>query len=61
VPALVIVGACDRLTPPAAARRLAERLAGARLVCVPRAGHNVMLEQPRRVNQAIAEFRDDSA
>ncbi len=56
VPALVVCGTEDRLTPPKYAAFLAERLAGARLVLVPGAGHLVMVEEPRAVASAVAEF-----
>ncbi|HEX9052094.1 MAG TPA: alpha/beta hydrolase, partial [Anaeromyxobacter sp.] len=56
VPALVVCGTEDRLTPPRYAAFLAERIAGARLVQVPGAGHLVMLEAPRAVAGAIAAF-----
>lgn len=54
VPALVVCGTDDRLTPPKYAAFLAERIAGARRVLVPGAGHLVMLERPAEVAAAIA-------
>jgi pimeloyl-ACP methyl ester carboxylesterase len=54
VPAVVVCGTEDRLTPPRYASFLAERIAGARLALVPGAGHLVMLEEPRAVTAAIA-------
>jgi pimeloyl-ACP methyl ester carboxylesterase len=54
VPTVVVCGTEDRLTPPRYASFLAERIAGARLVLVPGAGHLVMLEEPRAVAAAIA-------
>ncbi len=56
MPALVVCGAEDKMTPPKFSRFLAERLPDARLRLIPRAGHMVMLEQPRQVAQALAEF-----
>lgn len=56
VPALVMVGEHDRLTPPAAAARLAEALPDARLVTLPRAGHNAMLEAAPIVTEQIRAF-----
>lgn len=54
VPAVVLVGADDRLTPVAAARRLADALplAGP-LVVLPGAGHMAPLEAHERVTAAI--------
>lgn len=52
----VIVGAHDRLTPPAHARRIAEALPDARLLVVPGAGHMIGLERPEAVNEALSEL-----
>lgn len=49
----VVWGEQDRFFPPVYGRRYAERIAGARLVVVPGAGHLVVLEQPERVAAAI--------
>ncbi len=56
VPALVVVGEEDTLTPPAAAEALKQGLAGAELVRVPGAGHLSNLEAPRAFNRAVAHF-----
>jgi YbgC/YbaW family acyl-CoA thioester hydrolase len=56
LPALVIVGAEDAITPPDTARRVAAAIPGARLVVVPGAGHVPMLERPRESTAAMAEF-----
>lgn len=56
LPTLVVVGEDDRLTPPKYAEFLTGKIAGARLVRIPRAGHFVSLEQPDEVNRAIGEF-----
>ncbi len=48
VPALVVVGEEDVLTPPAEAETIAAGIRGARLVRVPRAGHLANLEAPGR-------------
>jgi pimeloyl-ACP methyl ester carboxylesterase len=56
LPALVVVGEEDRLTPPKYAEFMVRGLPGARLARIPRAGHFVSLEQPEAVNQAIREF-----
>jgi 3-oxoadipate enol-lactonase len=56
VPTLVIVGADDVLTPPAAAQSLAERIPGATLVTIPEAGHLSNMEQPDKFNDAVRAF-----
>jgi pimeloyl-ACP methyl ester carboxylesterase len=56
VPALVIVGSRDRLTPRAAARLLATNIHGAELVVVPQSGHMPMLEHPGPFNEIIRPF-----
>ena len=56
VPALVIVGCEDRLTPVKYSRFLTERLRDARMVTIDRAGHMVMLEQPVRMAEAVRGF-----
>jgi len=56
LPALVIVGEDDELTPPKYAEFLARAIPGARLTRIPRAGHYVSLEQPDEVNHAIRSF-----
>ena len=56
VPALVVVGDEDVLTPPPEAERLAEGIAGARLERIPAAGHLSSLEQPAAFNRVLADF-----
>jgi pimeloyl-ACP methyl ester carboxylesterase len=56
VPVLVAVGDQDRVTPPAAAVRLAAALPDGRLLIVEGAGHLPMLERPERVNPALRSF-----
>ncbi|MDQ0376930.1 alpha/beta fold hydrolase [Amycolatopsis thermophila] len=53
VPAVVIVGEEDGLTPPDAAQALAEALPKGELVVVPQAGHLTPLEAPAMVSEAI--------
>ncbi len=56
MPALVIVGEEDGLTPPAEAEAMAAALPGAVLRKIPDAGHLAPVEQPEAVTAAIAEF-----
>jgi len=56
MPALVICGAEDKMTPPALSRYLEENIPEARLVLIPGAGHFVMLEKPEAFNAALTDF-----
>jgi len=56
MPALVVVGAEDALTPPEEARSMAEALPRGRLVVVPGAGHLSPAEEPAACNRAALEF-----
>jgi pimeloyl-ACP methyl ester carboxylesterase len=56
VPAIVVVGEHDRVTPPAAAIELAGALPEARLVVIEGAGHMPMLERPLELNREIRGF-----
>lgn len=57
-PTLVIVGNEDRLTPVKWSQFLKDKIPGASLHVVARAGHMVMLEQPEEVNRTILTFLD---
>jgi pimeloyl-ACP methyl ester carboxylesterase len=56
VPALVIVGEEDLLTPPAEAEAMASALPNAELVRIPQAGHLSALEHPTAFNDAIMSW-----
>jgi pimeloyl-ACP methyl ester carboxylesterase len=56
VPALVLCGTEDKLTPPNYSKTLAAQIPGAALQTVDGAGHMVMLEEPRRVAGALEVF-----
>ncbi|HEU4527272.1 MAG TPA: alpha/beta fold hydrolase [Actinomycetota bacterium] len=56
VPALVIVGEHDRITPPAQAVELAGELPDGRLEMVPGAGHVPMMERHEEFNRAVQAF-----
>jgi pimeloyl-ACP methyl ester carboxylesterase len=55
-PTLIIVGELDGPTPPAEGKLMAERIPGARLEIIPRAGHLSNLEQPEAFNRALLDF-----
>lgn len=54
LPALVLAGEKDLLTPSAHSEEIAERLPGAELVVLPDTGHLVLFERPDTVNAALA-------
>ena len=56
VPALVVVGEHDRVTPPAAAVALAGALPQGRLAIIKGAGHIPMLERPQQLNLELRGF-----
>jgi pimeloyl-ACP methyl ester carboxylesterase len=56
VPALVIVGEDDSLSPPDVARDMQGRIPGAELAVLPHAGHLSNLEAAEEFNAAVASF-----
>ncbi len=56
IPALVICGSFDRLTPPPVMRAMSEKIPGAEFAVVPGAGHMSPLENPENVNDLIGGF-----
>lgn len=56
VPALIVVGEHDALTPPHHARTMHELISGSELIVVPGAGHLSALENPGIFNEALAAF-----
>ena len=56
VPTAVVVGDSDKITPPEAAKEMAEGIAGATLTIIERAGHLAVLEQPEATNGAIVAW-----
>lgn len=56
IPALVLVGEQDVLTPPALSEKMAAAIAGARLVRVPSSGHLTPMERPGAVAGALGDF-----
>jgi pimeloyl-ACP methyl ester carboxylesterase len=61
LPTVIIVGTKDALTPVRHSRRMAELLPEAELAVCVGAGHMVMLEQHRRVNDLLAELLERAA
>lgn len=55
-PALVVIGSEDRMTPPAAAQALIDRLADVRVANLRGAGHALMAEAPDALAQVLEEF-----
>jgi pimeloyl-ACP methyl ester carboxylesterase len=56
VPALVVVGEEDELTPVEESRRIAEAIPGSTMVVIPAAGHLSNMEQPEAFNAALVSF-----
>lgn len=61
VPALVLVGEEDTLTPPADARLIAARIPDSRMLILPEAGHLSNLENPKAFNTALLGFLTEVA
>ena len=55
-PTLILVGEEDVATIPAKAERIHARIAGSRLVRIPKSGHSSTIEEPEAVNTAIKAF-----
>src|SRR5262249_26105549 len=55
-PTLLLLGELDRMTPPAGARDVGVKIAGARTVVLPRTGHMMMVEQPDQTIDTLAEI-----
>jgi pimeloyl-ACP methyl ester carboxylesterase len=56
VPTLIAVGDKDRITPPTAARHMAETIPGARLLVLEDAGHCAFLEEHEALDAELATF-----
>ena len=56
VPALIVVGAEDSVTPPPVARAMHALIPASRLVEIPGAGHMTPLEAPEALAAAIGDF-----
>ena len=55
-PTLVVVGSCDRMTPPRVTHELVKRLPHAQTVTLEGSGHALMAEQPDAVLDALIGF-----
>jgi 3-oxoadipate enol-lactonase len=58
-PTLVVVGADDPGTPPAASEVIAAGIPGARLEIIPSASHLCCIEQPELFNRLVRDFLED--
>ena len=58
LPALIVCGKEDRLTPVKYAEFLSKEIAGSRMEIIEGAGHMVMLEAPRALCGTILSFLD---
>jgi len=56
MPALIITGESDAMTPAKYANYLGTKIAHSKLMIVPQAGHFVFAEKPEVVNKAIEDF-----
>ena len=56
IPALVVVGESDAITPPQGAEAMAKKVPGAKYELVRGAGHMSPMEQPDQVNRALLAF-----
>ncbi len=55
-PALVVIGAADRMTPPKAGKQLAGLIPGAVTASIGGAGHMMMVEHPDTTLAAVSDF-----
>ncbi|HUL38234.1 MAG TPA: alpha/beta hydrolase [Thermodesulfobacteriota bacterium] len=60
LPALIVCGDDDQLTPVKYSQFLYSRIKGSRLEVLPKAGHMVMMESPHEFNEKIKEFMLES-
>jgi pimeloyl-ACP methyl ester carboxylesterase len=57
-PTLIVWGELDPLVPLSHGERYAREIAGARLVVIADAAHNVMADRPQEFNQVLLDFLD---
>ncbi|MDT3695358.1 MAG: alpha/beta fold hydrolase [Ignavibacterium sp.] len=58
IPALVICGEKDVLTPPEVMKSMAEKINGAEFIVIKNSGHLSPVENPEDVNEAVKNFLD---
>lgn len=56
VPVLVVAAEHDRTAPPEVMRRMADRIPGAEVVCLPGAGHIANVERPQAFHAVLLDF-----
>lgn len=56
IPTLILVGQHDVLTPPSASHAMKDKISGAELHVIPKAGHLSNLEQPEEFNEHLLKF-----
>lgn len=56
IPALIICGEQDTLTPPAVMQKMADKIKSSTFVEIKNSGHMSPIEQPEEVNSAISNF-----
>ena len=56
LPALILCGEKDQLTPPSLSEKLKTAIEGSRCDIIPSAGHMVMIESPEAFNQSVLDF-----
>jgi len=61
VPAMLIWGKNDTITPPDVAKEFNERLGNAQLQFIDKCGHAPMMERPKEFNNILEKFLDASA
>ena len=59
IPALILVGENDQMTPMKYSNYLHERIEGSSLQVIPKAGHAVMLEQFEKLNEIIDNWIEE--
>lgn len=58
LPALILCGSMDVMTPPKFSRLLHEQLTNSELHIIKDAGHMLMLEKPEEVSSLMKQFMD---
>lgn len=56
LPCLILCGSEDKLTPPKLSKALNDAIKGSIMKILPGAGHMVMIERHRELNEAVREF-----